>query len=162
GVNARLNNAVLDRLRTQRLALLRQIGDALQTRPMLSLADCDVSYDALHAGHTTAAGSVANQQVRCPSVRDKLPGAPASALGVVTRALAELDRQISEANQRLVTSPGQGGAILRALNTKRAAVLQRIAAATGLKALPGCTLDADPAPSASPLPDPEGPNLELP
>ncbi|MFI1995586.1 DUF1996 domain-containing protein [Actinoplanes sp. NPDC020271] len=194
GVNVELNSAVLESLRSRRAAVLTAIGAAIQAgggrRPagMISLADCDVSYDgihaALHGAHTTGvpAGSVATPAVRCPSVRDRLPGVPATALDEVNRALDELDRQISEANQRLVTTRGQGGAgfvdnaILGPLKAKRVAVLDRIGIAIGrtgarpgdLAGLADCSLNqpggasATPAPTGSALPDPQGPNLELP
>jgi hypothetical protein len=193
GPNAQLNNAVLNWLRAQRLAVLQKIGNAVRAggarRPagMVTLADCDVSYDAVHAAvhgrHSagTPAGTVANAQVRCPSVREILPGVPAPALDEVNRGLAELDRQISEANQRLVTSRGQGGpsfvteAILGPLKARRTAVLDRIAIAIGrhgprpqgLSELATCTLAQqeagnNPVPAATPLPDPQGPDLELP
>ncbi|MFI5894934.1 DUF1996 domain-containing protein [Actinoplanes sp. NPDC051513] len=207
GVNAQLNNDVLQWLRTRRSAVLNDLSDTIRAaggqRParLLSLTDCDISYDGIHAnlhsGHTTAANS-ATPQVRCPSVRDQLPGVPQQALAEVDRNLAELDRQISEANERLVSSRGQRGAnfaenaILGPLTAKRTAVLDRIATAIGrnstrpqgLDALAACTLDQDngqqdgnqqngtgqntgqpsaaPTSSASPLPDPQGPNLELP
>ncbi|GAA0587035.1 DUF1996 domain-containing protein [Paractinoplanes ferrugineus] len=226
GVDVRLNNQVLDGLRTRRAAAISQIGDMIraaggrQPASMVSLTECDVSYDGIHAGthsgHTasTKAGSVANPSVRCPGVRANLPGVPSSALDEVNRSLAELDRQISEANQRLVTTRGQGGpdfvdnAILGPLKAKRTAVLDRIAIAIGrtgprpqgLAKLAACTVDgnaqngggqngggqngggqngggqngggqngggqngggATPAPSGTALPDPQGPNLELP
>ncbi|WP_051807635.1 DUF1996 domain-containing protein [Actinoplanes subtropicus] len=200
GVNAQLNNDVLRQLRSARARALSQIGDAIRNAGgqwpagMVSMADCDVSYDALHAAlhaEHADAGSAANPQVQCPSVRDKLPGVPGRALDEVNRNLAELDRQISEANQRLVTTRGQGGrnfvqnAILGPLRAKRIAVLDRIAIAIGrngarppgLDKLAGCTVDgqqqngqnngggrptATPSASAGPLPGPEGRNLELP
>jgi hypothetical protein len=221
GIDPRLNNDVLQWLRTRRAGALAAIGDTIRAgggrRPagMISLADCDVSYDGIHAsihsGHTTK--SAANPTVQCPSVRDKLPGVPRQALDEVNRNLAELDRQISEANQRLVSTRGQGGgnfienAILGPLKAKRSAVLDRIGIAIGrngqrpqgLGQLAGCTLNqnggnqnggnqnggnqnggnqngggqnngggkqngggATPAPTSSALPDPQGPNLELP
>ena len=100
------------------------------------------------------AGLVATPQIQCPTVRDKLPGVPAQALNEVNRNLAELDRQISEANERLVTTRGQGGknfvdnAILGPLKAKRTAVLDRIGIAIsrtaarpqGLEDLTGCTV----------------------
>ncbi|KUL30770.1 DUF1996 domain-containing protein [Actinoplanes awajinensis] len=196
GVNAGLNNDVLRRLGSDRAAALATIGDAIRRAGgswpsgMVSMADCDISYDGVHAALHTAsakAGPVATPQVRCPGVRDKLPGVPRQALAEVDRNLAELDRQISEANERLVATRGQGGAnfvdnaILGPLKAKRTAVLDRIATAIGRNAarpqdlgkLAGCTLDGRPgtgqppaAPSASPtaaaLPDPQGPDLELP
>jgi hypothetical protein len=207
GVNTRLDTEVLQWLRTRRAAALTRLGDTIRAaggqRPagLVSLTDCDISYDTIHAGpHTnhTAAQS-ATPQVQCPTVRDKLPGVPRQALSEVNRDLGELDRQISEANERLVTTHGQGGrnfvdnAVLGPLEANRAAVLDRIATAIGgaaarpqgLDSLAGCTLgrpdhdqqgggqqgggqqgggqpSAAPTSSASPLPDPQGPDLELP
>ncbi|WBB71921.1 DUF1996 domain-containing protein [Micromonospora sp. WMMD1128] len=193
GVHVQLNNDVLQWLRARRAASLVAIGDTIRRAGgqyparLRSLTDCDVSYDAIHArlhggGHPVATRS-ATPQVTCPSVRDRLPGVPRSALAEVDRGLGELDRQISEANQRLVTSRGEGGAgfvenaVLGPLRAKRIAVLDRITIAIGragtrpqgLDALAPCALDQrggppSPAPtgSASPLPDPQGANLELP
>ncbi|GLZ01121.1 hypothetical protein Acsp02_83720 [Actinoplanes sp. NBRC 103695] len=205
-VDARLNASILDDLREQRAKSIKGISDSIaaagggRTSGMVSLVECDTDYDGMHAAmrHTAAsvkAGLAANQQVQCPTVRDKLPGVPAQALDEVNRNLAELDRQISEANERLVTTRGQGGknfvdnAILGPLKAKRTAVLDRIGIAIsrraarpqGLEALAGCSVtDAAPngqgnqgdqgnqngggaepsAPAA--LPDPQGPDLELP
>ncbi|WP_436535951.1 DUF1996 domain-containing protein [Actinoplanes sp. HUAS TT8] len=193
GVNADLNNEVLRSLGAQRAAALAGLGEAIRRAGgrwpsgMVSMADCDISYDGVHAAlHTGPAGTgpVASPQVRCPGVRDKLPGVPRAALAEVDRGLAELDRQISQANERLVATRGQGGpafvdnAILGPLKAKRTAVLDRIATAIGRSAarpdglgkLAACTVDGQPAasptpspsPSAAALPDPQGPNLELP
>jgi hypothetical protein len=166
GVNAQLNNAVLKWLRDRRATVLQKIGKAVEAAAgrwpagMVSLADCDVRYDAVHAAvhgeHAagTKGDTSANSQVQCPSVRDKLPGVPAAAVDEVNRNLAELDRQISEADQRLVTR-GQAGpdfaenAILGPLKAKRTAALDRIGIAIGrhgtrphgLEALAGCALD---------------------
>jgi hypothetical protein len=158
----------------------------------VSLTECDISYDGihsrLHTGHIASTAAQARAQVQCPTVRDKLPGVPQQALAEVNRGLAELDRRISEANERLVTVRGQGGAnvvdnaILGPLKAKRTAVLDRIATAIGrtaarpegLDVLAACTLgqndgqkngggpSAAPTSSASPLPEPQGRNLELP
>ncbi|MEU4237722.1 DUF1996 domain-containing protein [Actinoplanes sp. NPDC026619] len=190
GVDAELNNRVLQSLRTRRAAILTKISDAIRAaggkRPsgLVSLTECDISYDGIHAGlhtgHGAAGGAAASAQVSCPTVRDKLPGVPSSALAEVDRSLAELDRQISEANQRLVTSRDAifaENAVLGPLTAKRTAVLDRIAIAIGrtaarpqgLAALAACSLGQpsptpSPAPSgsAAPLPDPQGKNLELP
>ncbi len=61
------NSAVLETLRIQRAALLRRIGDTIATaggqRPanLVGLAECDLTYDALHAlthaGHQVAAST---------------------------------------------------------------------------------------------------------
>jgi hypothetical protein len=198
-VDARLNSAVLADLRTQRAELIKGISDSIaaagggRTSGMVSLVECDTNYDGMHAGmrHTAAslkAGLAASSQIQCPSVRDKLPGVPARAVDEVNRNLTELDRQVSEANERLINTRGQGGknfvdnAILGPLKAKRTAVLDRIGIAIsrgadrpqGLEKLAGCILTGQPstgqpsnggsaAPSApAALPDPQGPNLELP
>ncbi|GIE83109.1 hypothetical protein Aph02nite_90590 [Actinoplanes philippinensis] len=198
-IDPTLNKQVLDDLRTRRAEVIRGIGDTLASagaRPagLVSLVDCDVSYDGLHAAMRGAdhAGSVkaardATPQVQCPTVRDRLPGVPDRALAEVNRNLDELDRQITEANERLLSTRGQGGpafvdnAVLGPLKAKRTAVLDRITIAIsrqaarpqGLDRLAACTLNqpipapgsgAAPAPTGSPaaLPDPQGPNLELP
>jgi len=187
-IDPRRNNAVLAWLRDQRAAVIKQISRTMARagmRPagLVSAVDCEIGYDGLHAAHTAAeaAASGATPTVSCPDVKGKLTGVPDQSAAEVTRDLAELDQQIAEANQRLVTSAGQGGAgfvpnaILGPLRAKRAATIERIriaigrhgAAPAGLDALAGCALNGvvpAPAPSASAsaLPDPEGPNLELP
>ncbi|MFD5626744.1 hypothetical protein [Streptomyces sp. NPDC127072] len=94
--------------------------------------------------------------VNCPAVAPSLPAIPASAQAEVTRNLALLDTQISEANTRLVNTVGQGGpnfvqnAILGPLEDKRVANINRIATAigrtaakpVGLDSLAPCTLNA--------------------
>jgi hypothetical protein len=108
------------------------------------------------AGSGAAAGG-ANPTVNCPSVVDKLPAVPAAAQNGVNAELANLAKEITEANTRLITSKGQGGpnfinnAILGPLKAKRIAVLDRIATdigrvsggvkPTGLDALAQCTLN---------------------
>ncbi|WBB53014.1 hypothetical protein [Verrucosispora sp. WMMD573] len=74
------------------------------------------------------------QTANCPTVRDKLSNVPAAAVAGVEQELANLDKQIAEANARLAqqaASP-QGGpnfiqnAILGPLASKRTAALDRI------------------------------------
>jgi hypothetical protein len=201
-IDARLNASVLADLRTQRTRLIKGISDKIaaagggRTSGMVSLVECDTNYDGMHARmrHSTAsvkAALAASSQIQCPTVRDKLPGVPSAAVNEVNRNLAELDRQLSEANERLVTTRGQGGknfvdnAILGPLKAKRTAALDRIAISIarsaarpqGLEKLAACTVTgqpaadqgggaASPAPAApsapAALPDPVGPNLELP
>ncbi|MFC0436233.1 hypothetical protein [Kutzneria buriramensis] len=112
------------------------------------------------SGATGSAGAGAagggTPTVNCPSVQDKLPAVPAAAQAGVTAELANLNKEITEANNRLVTSKGQGGpnfinnAILGPLKDKRIAVLDRIAIdigrvsgakPAGLDALAPCTLN---------------------
>ncbi|MEU8664707.1 DUF1996 domain-containing protein, partial [Actinoplanes philippinensis] len=188
-IDPALNRQVLDDLRIRRAGLIRGIGDTLASagaRPagLVSLVDCDVSYDGLHAAMRGAdhADSVkaardATPQVQCPTVRDRLPGVPDRAVAEVNRNLDELDRQITEANQRLLDTRGQGGpafvdnAVLGPLKAKRTAVLDRIAIAIsrqasrpqGLDRLAACTLNQPvPAPGGASTPAPAGSPAALP
>ena len=188
-----VNNAILGPLRAKRVATLDRIAIAIgrnAPRPtgLESLADCDLSYDVRHRTRrrtprpppAARRAPLATPTVNCPTVRDKLPGIPTQAVDEVNRNLALLDTQIAEANQRLVTSQGQGGenfvdnAILGPLRDKRAATLDRIAIAigrnaarpTGLESLAPCTLGnpgsgggcTDTRPNC---PVSKGPNLEI-
>jgi hypothetical protein len=188
-----VTNAILGPLRAKRAATVDRIAiaisrNALRPTGLESLVDCNLSYDGAHGsghgGHSSTSSGGAQTlavtpTVNCPTVRDTLPGIPTQAINEVNSNLALLDTQIAEANQRLVTSQGQGGenfvdnAILGPLRDKRAATLDRIAIAisrnaprpTGLEALAPCTLvnpgtgGGTPAPTE--LPGVEGPNLEL-
>ncbi|MFG2028110.1 hypothetical protein [Streptomyces sp. NPDC048825] len=103
-----------------------------------------------------AATNASPGTVNCPAVEGSLPEIPASAQAEVDSNLAQLDTQISEANQRLVDTVGQGGpnfvqnAILGPLEDKRVAALNRIETAIGraaekpegLEALAACELNA--------------------
>ncbi|WP_405534016.1 DUF1996 domain-containing protein [Streptomyces sp. NBC_00075] len=112
--------------------------------------------------------------IDCPDVGQQLTSVPAQAKAQVDRELALLDKQISEAYQRLSTSQRAiaqdpnfaQNAIIGPLKDKRKATIDRIATAIGrvaakpqgLDALAACTLKAtgnQPAagqPSASPSP----------
>ncbi|MGN9811283.1 hypothetical protein ACTMSW_18215 [Micromonospora sp. BQ11] len=82
-------------------------------------------------GNSGVAGA---RTVNCPSVSDKLPAIPAAAAAGVGRELANLDREIANANARLarLAAKPEGGpnfvqnAILGPLKSKRTAVLDRI------------------------------------
>lgn len=109
------------------------------------------SGDGAEADARTLAGP---GTVSCPDVAPRLPAVPASAQAEVTRNLADLDKQIDEANQRLADTVGQGGpdfvrnAVLGPLEDKRVAAVNRIATAigrtaerpAGLDSLAACTL----------------------
>ncbi|MFD4636134.1 DUF1996 domain-containing protein [Lentzea sp. NPDC058436] len=159
-----VNNSVLGPLRAKRAETLERMANALSRsarKPNLrSLADCDLRWG--HGGNGGGSGhghskprkfapdgvlqqaeqngaeqDAATPTTKCPSVREALPGVPDQALDEVDNNLDQLDKQIAEANQRLVTSKGQGGAnfidnaILGPLKDKRAATLDRIAIAIG-------------------------------
>ncbi|MEU5511051.1 hypothetical protein [Streptomyces fungicidicus] len=115
------------------------------------------------AGESSGDGGAANARtpagpgtVSCPDVAPELPAIPASAQAEVERTLADLDKQIAEADKRLVDTVGQGGpnfvqnAILGPLEDKRFAAINRIATAigrtaerpSGLDALAPCSLAA--------------------
>ncbi|MGZ3146485.1 DUF1996 domain-containing protein [Lentzea chajnantorensis] len=159
-----VNNAILGPLRSKRVATLDRIaiaiGRSARKPNLVNLADCDVRFghgnhgSGGHNGHSTAprkfSGQGMSQQqqqqqeqdaatptIKCPSVRGALPGVPDQAIEEVDRNLALLDKQIAEANQRIVTTKGQGGpnfvdnAILGPLKDKRVATLDRIAIAIG-------------------------------
>ncbi|GIJ31134.1 hypothetical protein [Micromonospora sediminimaris] len=82
----------------------------------------------------SADDGAAPQTANCPTVRDKLSNVPAAAVAGVEQELANLDKQIAEANARLAQQAAnpQGGpnfiqnAILGPLASKRTAALDRI------------------------------------
>ncbi|PWK88395.1 hypothetical protein C8D88_103591 [Lentzea atacamensis] len=102
------------------------------------------------------------QSIACP--QPVVPAVPAQAQAEVQRELANLDKQIAEANNRLRTSAGEGGpnfvqnAILGPLASKRVAALNRIETAIGrvaakpegLERFATCGLGQAPAVSAPP------------
>jgi hypothetical protein len=179
-IDARFNNAVLASLRAQRAGAIKQISRLVRGAGLVSTVDCEVSYDGGHADQTAAAAALnaATPTVSCPSIKDHLPDVPDQAADEVNRNLGELDQQIAEANQRIVTGAAPDS-VLGPLQAKRTAVVDRIGIAisrrggrvAGLDAFAACAVNgavpSAPAPgpsasSAAPLPDPSGPNLELP
>ncbi len=82
-----------------------------------------------------AGGDSGSQSIACPQA--VVGQVPAAAQAEVQRELANLDKQIAEANNRLRTSAGEGGpnfvqnAILGPLASKRVAALNRIETAIG-------------------------------
>ncbi|MFY1632052.1 hypothetical protein ACN27F_02005 [Solwaraspora sp. WMMB335] len=166
-----VNNAILGPLASKRTATIDRIAIAIGRqgeRPvgLESLATCQ-----LVAGGDTGGGGAADLPattppaatqappaavgtIVCPGVAGRLPAVPASAQAEVDRNLALLDKQVAEANARLVSSQGQGGpnfvnnAILGPLASKRTATIDRIAIAigrqgerpVGLESLATCSL----------------------
>src|SRR5262249_3453605 len=86
--------------------------------------------------------SAATQQVDCPDVASQLGDVPDQALAEVQNNLQQLDTQITEANNRIAATVGQGGpnfvqnAIIGPLEDKRTAVINRIQIAIGRVAQP--------------------------
>ncbi|GAA4687527.1 hypothetical protein GCM10023263_24750 [Phytohabitans rumicis] len=104
---------------------------------VIATAGAAVVFAGVGIGVAAAGGSASASTISCPSVADKLPAVPASAQAEVSRNLALLNTQIAEANNRLATSAGQGGAnfvqnaILGPLADKRTATIDRIAISIG-------------------------------
>jgi hypothetical protein len=171
GGPAFVDNAILGPLKDKRVATLDRIAIAIgrhAARPtgLEALAGCALSTGgataapaapAPAASATPSGGSpaAAGDSIVCPDVASRVGAVPAAARAEVDRELALLQRQIQEADTRLVTTRGQGGpnfvdnAILGPLRSKRAAVIDRITIAisrqgatapTGLAALAGCAL----------------------
>ncbi|MER6563188.1 hypothetical protein ABT300_36765, partial [Streptomyces sp. NPDC001027] len=99
------------------------------------------------AGQTTktnddsnATKSAAASTVNCPDITSQLSAVPAAARTEVNRNLGLLKTQIEEANNRLATATGQGGAnfvqnaILSPLKDKRVATINRMVQAAGASA----------------------------
>jgi hypothetical protein len=171
GVNV-VNNAILGPLKDKRLATLDRIAIAIGRqgqRPagLAALAPCTLNKTGASASASATVSASASASVsaspsapvaptvKCPSVEDQLPVIPRAVTAEVTRNLAQLDKQIGEANRALVRAKGQGGpnfinnAILNPLKAKRLATIDRIANAIarraprpgGLRALAPCTIN---------------------
>ena len=88
------------------------------------------------AAFAAGGNNTAGQSIACPQPVIGVT-VPAQAQAEVQRELANLDKQIAEANNRLRTSAGEGGpnfvqnAILGPLKDKRVAALNRIETAIG-------------------------------
>ncbi|MDX5562679.1 hypothetical protein PYK79_01305 [Streptomyces sp. ID05-04B] len=106
------------------------------------------------AANDNGGNAGAANTVSCPDVASRLRAVPAAARAEVDRNLALLATQIQEANNRLATSAGQGGAdlvqnaVLNPLKDKRVATINRIVKAAGrsaqkqqVDALATCTLN---------------------
>ncbi|MBW4701304.1 MULTISPECIES: hypothetical protein [unclassified Micromonospora] len=143
-----INNAILGPLKSKRVAVLDRIEINFNRvgaqRPNLdSLATCglnapgvaSVLNSSVKAGNAATGGNnttAAAQTVNCPT--PQIPAVPAQAAANVQAELANLDKQIGEANARLAQQAAnpQGGAnfinnaILGPLKDKRQAALDRI------------------------------------
>ncbi|MER6469691.1 hypothetical protein [Streptomyces collinus] len=142
--------------RTYRIAGIGLVGAGLVAGTMAAAgAFAGESRNGAATGHLDAAKPAA-PTIACPSVEGRLSKVPARAQAEVTRNLQLLVRQLSEANDRLARSQGEGGpdfvrnAILGPLESKRTATLNRIETAIGrvaqkpegLEEFAPCSLDA--------------------
>ncbi len=166
-----VQNAILGPLKDKRIATIDRIATAIgrtAAKPtgLDSLATCTLRGGAAAKPSRPAAAKPkpartaaptagrSGTKITCPDVAGRLPAIPASAQAEVTRNLALLQTQITEANTRLANTVGQGGpnfvqnAILGPLKDKRIATIDRIAIAigrtaakpTGLDSLATCSL----------------------
>jgi hypothetical protein len=145
-----VQNAILGPLASKRAAALDRIAIAIgrvAARPqgLEQFATCGLSGDAAPPTATTTTSTTTVPpttttpaevgRIVCPA--PQVGVVPAAARAEVDRELANLDKQVAEANTRLANSVGQGGAnfvqnaILGPLASKRAAALDRIAIAIG-------------------------------
>lgn len=158
-----VQNAILGPLQDKRASTIDRIAIAIGRRGekpqnLGGLAACSLGGQANTGAGTVSsapaqtAGDTGNTggagQITCPDVASQLPAIPAQAQAEVQRNLELLDTQLSEANNRLVTSAGEGGpnfvqnAILGPLEDKRVATINRIATAIGRNADKPQGLDA--------------------
>ncbi|MFJ9779289.1 hypothetical protein ACIRSS_06880 [Amycolatopsis sp. NPDC101161] len=159
-----VQNAILGPLKDKRVSTIDRIAIAIgrqgqKPQGLDSLAACSQGGQAnTGTGAGTGAGpastapakgtGTAAGQITCPDVASQLPAIPASAQAEVQRNLDLLNTQIAEANNRLVSTAGQGGpnfvqnAILGPLEDKRVATINRIATAIGRTAAKPQGLDA--------------------
>ncbi|GAB2980161.1 hypothetical protein [Saccharothrix stipae] len=140
-----VDNAILGPLASKRTAALDRIAiavDRVADKPvgLEQFAECSLGEagDVVKVTLPPAADPATGEQViACPSPVGALSAVPAAAQAEVTRELANLDKQLDEANKRLVDTKGQGGpnfvdnAILGPLASKRTAALNRIETAIG-------------------------------
>jgi hypothetical protein len=164
GGPAFIQNAILGPLKDKRVATINRMATAIgrnAAKPVLdvqTLATCSLNQggggDAApeptevpadngggaDGGGADGGDAGAAPTVNCPAVTG-LPAVPAQAQAEVARNLELLNTQIAEANNRLVSSQGQGGpafiqnAILGPLEDKRVATLNRIETAIGRNAV---------------------------
>lgn len=164
-----VQNAILGPLQDKRASTIDRIAIAIgrqgeKPQNLGGLAACSLggqagsgaaSSQAPAPAPAPAQNTAAAGQITCPDVESRLPAIPAQAQAEVQRNLDLLNTQIAEANNRLVTSAGEGGAnfvqnaILGPLEDKRVATINRIATAIGrtaakpqgLDSLAACTLN---------------------
>ncbi|MET8151965.1 hypothetical protein ACIBSW_09125 [Actinoplanes sp. NPDC049668] len=152
-----IQNAILGPLKDKRVATINRMATAIgrsAPKPNLDvngLATCSLNQNgggvaapepanvpAADPAEEGAAGAAPT--VSCPAVAGSLGAVPAQATAEIERNLALLNTQIAEANKRLASSIGEGGAnfiqnaILGPLKDKRVATINRMATAIGRNA----------------------------
>ncbi|MEU4157244.1 DUF1996 domain-containing protein [Actinoplanes sp. NPDC026670] len=80
-IDTRLNKQILDGLRERRAALIKRLG-----RDLISLVDCDVSYDAMHASMHSAAPVPAPSASALPEPQGRNLELPGNTGGIVRPA----------------------------------------------------------------------------
>ncbi|WP_394618231.1 hypothetical protein JNUCC0626_03750 [Lentzea sp. JNUCC 0626] len=142
-----VQNAILGPLASKRVAALNRIETAIgrvaeKPEGLERFATCGLGQaPAVSAPPVTSRPASTSTPVAARGVIEcplpVLQNVPAAARAEVDRELANLGKQLAEANERLRTSAGQGGpnfvqnAILGPLASKRTAALDRIAIAIG-------------------------------
>ncbi|MDI6101097.1 hypothetical protein QLQ12_21010 [Actinoplanes sp. NEAU-A12] len=142
-------------------------GSNIRRWRVAGVAGVAVALVGVGLGVAAAADNGGVPTVNCPTVADKLGAVPASAQAEIGRNLQLLNTQIQEANARIVSTQGQGGAnfiqnaILGPLKDKRFAAINRMETAIGRSAakpdlnaegLSGCSLNAGGGGNAAPEP----------
>jgi hypothetical protein len=178
-----IQNAILGPLKDKRFATINRIETAIgrnAPKPNLNaenLSTCALNQDGaasrknstsvtVRQAGQNATGTGPAPTVNCPAVKVNV-AIPAQAQAEVQSNLQLLQKQIDEANKRLVDTVGQGGpnfiqnAILGPLKDKRSSTINRIEIAIGRNApkpnlnaegLSTCKLNEDPAAAAPPPP----------
>ncbi|GID62875.1 hypothetical protein Acy02nite_07560 [Actinoplanes cyaneus] len=155
-----IQNAILGPLKDKRASTIDRIAISIgrtaakPNLPVDSLATCGLNQNgggnaapepaavtaapAANAGSNGSTGAATGvPTVNCPNVSGALPAVPASAKAEIERNLALLNTQIQEANKRLASTVGQGGAnfiqnaILGPLKDKRFSTINRMETAIG-------------------------------
>ncbi|MFF5077153.1 hypothetical protein ACFY36_08885 [Actinoplanes sp. NPDC000266] len=152
-----IQNAILGPLKDKRFATINRIETAIgrnAAKPNLNaegLSGCSLNQNggssaqqpvevpAANSGNAGGGNNAALPTVNCPQLNN-LPAVPAQAQAEVQRNLELLNTQIQEANNRIASTVGQGGAnfiqnaILGPLEDKRFATINRIETAIGRNA----------------------------
>ena len=135
--------------RTRRPSLITITGAGLVAAGIVGLGVHLSSGSDSASNVRLAASETGATTVSCPDVASQIGTVPAAAQAGVTQELANLERQITNVNDRLAREPGQATNQLNDLAGKRGAVIDRIildftrlgaTAPAGLQGLVNCSL----------------------